>query len=106
MASPEPAEDPLDLTSLDSESLFSALTAVEKVSSLPFPSPSYPKWRSAHTTQAVPDLLLDLKPILAHLSSPFPAAESSSAAEARDAVAHYVDTLDVRTWLDYIEAAR
>ncbi|ORY23992.1 hypothetical protein BCR39DRAFT_590765 [Naematelia encephala] len=74
--------DPLDLTSLDSDSLFQALTAVER---------------------AIPTLLLHTKPILANLSHPAPLRSVSSrdaveeeqrGIRAREAVEQYMNLLD------------
>ncbi|CAK9786921.1 hypothetical protein CC85DRAFT_286139 [Cutaneotrichosporon oleaginosum] len=65
--------DPLDLTSLDTDSLLRALAAVQK---------------------AVPDLLLDVKPVLAHLTSPTEEADEEGATAARDAVERYMATVD------------
>ncbi|KAK4686859.1 hypothetical protein P7C73_g3271, partial [Tremellales sp. Uapishka_1] len=66
--------DPLELTTLDSTSLFNALSNVEK---------------------AIPDLLLCIKPILSHLvSSSEPEAEEQGGMAARDSVERYMDLLD------------
>ncbi|RSH92328.1 hypothetical protein EHS25_008743 [Saitozyma podzolica] len=65
---PTDAADPLDLESLDADSLFAALTAVER---------------------AVPDLLLHVKPVLSHLSGPGTSLDAAS-----DAIQQYMDLLD------------
>ncbi|BEI83874.1 hypothetical protein CcaverHIS002_0404780 [Cutaneotrichosporon cavernicola] len=65
--------DPLDLSSLDTDSLLSALAAVKK---------------------AVPDLLLDVKPVLAQLTSSSDAVDEEGAATAREAVDRYMATVD------------
>ncbi|WVQ75826.1 hypothetical protein IAR50_005459 [Cryptococcus sp. DSM 104548] len=78
MSSPSHSEehDPLDLETLDADSLFNALTGVEK---------------------AVPELLLQIKPILAQLSTSTEGAqgdEESRGMEARQGVEKYIDLLD------------
>ncbi|WVQ79906.1 hypothetical protein IAT38_002006 [Cryptococcus sp. DSM 104549] len=77
MSSPAPSiSDGLELTDLSLEALFTALTNVEK---------------------AVPELLLQVKPILAHLSSPddaSPAEESAREQAARDSAERYMLLLD------------
>ncbi|RSH79781.1 uncharacterized protein EHS24_009439 [Apiotrichum porosum] len=65
--------DPLELESLDTDALLAALANVEK---------------------AVPDLLLGVKPVLAHLSSPSANTDENAAIAARDAVENYMNTLD------------
>ncbi|ORX34012.1 hypothetical protein BD324DRAFT_638027 [Kockovaella imperatae] len=68
--------DPLDLESLDLESLFGALTAVES---------------------AIPELLASIKPILHHLVSPASVQGSEDEASgigAREAVDKYMTLLD------------
>ncbi|WVW78257.1 hypothetical protein I302_100210 [Kwoniella bestiolae CBS 10118] len=66
--------DGLELESLDSESLFNALTNVEK---------------------AIPELLSSVKPILSHLVSPNASNdEESSGMRAREGVERYMDLLD------------
>ncbi|ODO08548.1 hypothetical protein L198_00278 [Cryptococcus wingfieldii CBS 7118] len=68
--------DPLDLESLDADSLFSALTGVEK---------------------AIPEILLQIKPILTQLSSPTEGSggdDESRGMEARQGVEKYIDLLD------------
>ncbi|WWD21640.1 hypothetical protein CI109_106126 [Kwoniella shandongensis] len=81
MASPDPSiSDGLELESLDADSLFAALTNVEK---------------------AVPELLLCVKPILSHLVSPSSSSgsgskmdEEQSGISARESVERYMSLLD------------
>ncbi|KAK8847549.1 hypothetical protein IAR55_005408 [Kwoniella newhampshirensis] len=75
MTSPNPSvPDGLDLESLDADSLFAALTNVEK---------------------AVPELLLCVKPVLAHLVSPGSNAdEEERGMLARESVERYMTLLD------------
>ncbi|WRT64617.1 uncharacterized protein IL334_001550 [Kwoniella shivajii] len=87
--------DGLELDSLDSESLFMALTNVEK---------------------AIPELLLCIKPILSHLVSPSNQVdgnddEETSGIEAREAVERYMTLLDkiqfvLRQTVYYLHATR
>lgn len=89
--------DPLELTSLDTESLLAALLNAEKVrihvglphsSDLPLAS-----YVMAADIQAIPSLLQDIKPVLAHLKESDPTEDVSSAAKV--AVDRYMNTLDV-----------
>ncbi|CAD6568665.1 MAG: hypothetical protein TREMPRED_004688 [Tremellales sp. Tagirdzhanova-0007] len=79
MSSIDPEEEDhtstsLELTSLDADSLFSALTAVD---------------------QAIPNLLLSIKPILTHLIAPISTADQEAAGiAARTSVEHYMTLLD------------
>ncbi|WVR04758.1 hypothetical protein IAU60_001769 [Kwoniella sp. DSM 27419] len=78
MSSPAASvSDGLDLESLDADSLFEALTHVEK---------------------AVPELLSSIKPILAHLTSSgmgrVPSEEETSGMLAREGVERYMTLLD------------
>ncbi|WVN87275.1 uncharacterized protein L203_102453 [Cryptococcus depauperatus CBS 7841] len=78
MSSPaESTKDELDLESLDADSLFNALSAVEK---------------------AIPDLLLQLKPVLAQLSTPPDDTnvpdEETRGMQARQGVEKYMTLLD------------
>ncbi|EJT45469.1 hypothetical protein A1Q1_06085 [Trichosporon asahii var. asahii CBS 2479] len=63
--------DPLELTSLDTESLLTALLNAEK---------------------AIPSLLQDVKPVLTHLKESDPSEEVGTA--AKEAVDRYMNTLD------------
>ncbi|KAL7419319.1 hypothetical protein Q5752_006157 [Cryptotrichosporon argae] len=69
------AANALELDSLDADSLFHALGAVEST---------------------IPDLLLALKPILAHLTSATAdgSADEAGGVAAREAVDRYIDTVD------------
>ncbi|GMK59389.1 hypothetical protein CspeluHIS016_0704040 [Cutaneotrichosporon spelunceum] len=73
MSDSDSVADPLELTSLDTDSLLAALAAVKK---------------------AVPDLLLDVKPVLAQLSSPSDETDEKGATAAREAVERYMATVD------------
>lgn len=96
--------DPLDLQSLDTDSLLTALAAVERVSGvLPDHGVARTRWPCLHrcprsavaNVQAVPDLLLDVKPVLAHLTAPNEGTDEAGAVAARDAVDRYMATVDV-----------
>ncbi|KAK6903550.1 hypothetical protein I203_107055 [Kwoniella mangroviensis CBS 8507] len=65
--------DGLELESLDSESLFQALTNVEK---------------------AIPELLSSIKPILSHLTTQEGTDEENSGMMAREGVERYLNLLD------------
>ncbi|OXC66251.1 hypothetical protein AYX13_04973 [Cryptococcus neoformans] len=75
MSSPAPSsKDPLELESLDADSLFAALTGVEK---------------------AIPELLMQVKPILTQLSGPIEDGdEERRGIEAREGVEQYMSLLD------------
>lgn len=100
MSSPAPSsKDPLELESLDADSLFAALTGVEKVSLVP----SRPKDHQPliiHILQAIPELLMQVKPILTQLSGTIEDGnEERRGIEAREGVEQYMSLLDVRHFL-------
>lgn len=100
MSSPAPSsKDPLELESLDADSLFAALTGVEKASLVPSRSKDHQSL-IIHILQAIPELLMQVKPILTQLSGPIEDGdEERRGIEAREGVEQYMSLLDVRHFL-------